>query len=279
MPRYNDMTMSPWEKLLERPHSRGHLVQLYEADAVSLTSNVGFYLSEGLRRGDGVLVIATPEHWDLFSRQIDRLGANLQSLLKNDQLVLFDAQQTLGRFMVDGQPDWRLFEGVVSAAMRQVRPANSRAGLRAYGEMVGILWKARQFAAAIRLEQLWNKLLEQSSFSLYCAYAIDVFGKEFQVGALDAILCTHTHLVPTQPNGNLETALNLSMDEILGPKADALRILIKANYRPSWAVMPNAEAIVLWLRQNLPDRADDIVARSRHHYDVLAQQGGPAIAR
>ena len=50
--------------------------------------------------------------------------------------------------------------------------------------MVGLLWKARQFAAAIRLEQLWNKLLEQSAFSFYCAYAIDVFGKDFEVANL-----------------------------------------------------------------------------------------------
>jgi hypothetical protein len=143
--------------------------------------------------------------------------------------------------------------------------------------MVGVLWKARQFAAAIRLEQLWNKLLEQSSFSLYCAYAIDVFGKEFAVANLDNVLCTHTHLVPSQPDGTLEAALNRSMDEILGSKADALRILIKANYRPAWAVMPAAEAIVLWLRKNLPEQADHIVARARYHYNLLLQPAGSTL--
>jgi hypothetical protein len=141
--------------------------------------------------------------------------------------------------------------------------------------MVGVLWKARQFDAAIRLEQLWNRLLEQSSFSLYCAYAIDVFGKEFHVANLDGVLCTHTHLVPAQPNGNLETALKLSMDEILGESADALKVLIKANYRPSWAVMPNAEAILLWLRRNLPDKADEIITRARHHYLLLRPDDPP----
>jgi hypothetical protein len=270
--------MSPWEKLLERPHSRGHFVQIYEADEAALAHNVGLYAWEGLRRGDGVLMIATPEHWDLFSRQLSRLGADLQSLLKSEQLVLFDAQNTLSRFMIGGLPDWNLFEGVVAAAMRQVRPAHAGAGLRAYGEMVGILWRSRQLAAAIRLEQLWNKVLEQSSFSLYCAYAIDIFGKEFQVGELDGILCTHSHLVPTQSNGDLEVALNMAMDELLGAKADALRILIRANHRPSWAVMPNAEAIVLWLRRNLPDRADEIVGRSRHYYNQFLQQVSPVVA-
>jgi hypothetical protein len=267
--------MSAWDKLLEQPNSRGHFVQLYEADESSLTENVGRYLWEGLRRGDGALVIATPEHRELFCRHLDGLGADLATLLGKQQLVLWDAQQTLSQFMVAGQPDWHLFERTLRAAMRQLHLAKEDAGLRAYGEMVGILWKGRQFAAAIRLEQFWNKLLEHSSFSLYCAYAIDVFGKEFQVANLDGVLCAHTHLVPSQPNGNLETALQLAMDEILGENADELRLVIKQNLHPGWAIMPNAEAMVLWLRNNLPARADDIIARARHYYSLQPESSLP----
>jgi len=263
--------MSPWEKLLERPHSRGHFVQLYEADEGALAKNVGHYLWEGLRRGEGAIMVVTPEHQELFSRHLGRLGANLPALLASDQLVVLDAQQTMAEFMARGQPDWTRFQKAILAATRRIHPAGNAEGLRAYGEMVGVLWKARQFAAAIRLEQLWNKLLEQSTFSLYCAYSIDVFGKDFDIANLDGVLCTHTHLIPAQPDGTLETALNRSMDEILGPKADALRVLIKANYRPAWAVMPTAENIVLWLRKNLPEQADEIVRRARHHYQDLLQ--------
>jgi DcmR-like sensory protein len=263
--------MSPWEKLLELPHSRGHFVQLYEADEEALIKNVGRYLWEGLRWGEGLLVIATPEHQEVFRRHLELLGADLAALVRTRQLVFYDAQHTLSQFIVAGQPDWQRFESFIRAAMRQVRPAKKSDGLRAYGEMVGILWKMRQFAAAIRLEQLWNKLLEQSSFSLYCAYAIDVFGKEIEVTNLDGVLSTHTHLIPAQPDGSLEIALNRSMDEILGSKADALRVLIKANHRPTWAVMPTAEATVLWLRRNLPGQADQIIARARHYYQLLSQ--------
>jgi len=263
--------LSPWDRLLEQPHSRGHFVQLYQADEVALARNVGLYLWEGLRRGEGAIVIATPEHEELFSAHLSGLGANIPALVGSRQLVFEDAQSTLAQFMDSGQPDWRRFEKVVKAAMRKASPAGHTEGLRAYGEMVGILWKARQFAAAIRLEQLWNKLLEHSSFSLYCSYAIDVFGKDFDVANLDGVLCTHTHLLPAQADGTLETARNLSIDEILGPRADALRVLIKANYRPAWAVIPNAENILLWLRKNLPQQVDDIAGRARHHYQSLAQ--------
>lgn len=111
--------------------------------------------------------------------------------------------------------------------------------------------------------------MEQSAFSLYCAYAIDVFGKEFAVANLEGVLCTHTHLVPAQSDGSLEAALNRAMDEILGSTADELRILIKSNQRANWAVMPSAEAILLWLRNNLPDQVDRIVARAKQHYELL----------
>ncbi len=262
--------MSPWQKLLETPHSRGHFVQLYETDEEALTNNVGHYLWQGLRQGDGVLVIATPEHRELFSRHLDTLGGDSGALRGSQQLVLLDAQETLAQFMVDGQPEWERFAKVIRAALRQVCPVHGAEGSRAYGEMVGILWKARQYAAAIRLEQFWNRLLEQSSFSLYCAYAIDVFGKEFDVGNLDGVLRTHTHLIPSQPNGTFEAALDRSMEEILGSRAEELRALIRAHPRPAWAVMPTAEATVLWLRKNLPEHAEQIVSRARDHYHSSA---------
>lgn len=258
--------MTPWDKLLERPNGGGHFVQLYQADESALVKNVGLYLHEGLKRGDGILLILTPEHRDMFLSHLDELGANTHAAATSGQIVILDAQQTLAEFMVKGQPDWHRFQSTITTASCRVRKVTAHAGLRAYGEMVGVLWKARQFDAAIRLEQLWNKLLEQSSFSLYCAYAIDLFGKEFHVANLDGVLCTHTHLVPADPHGTLEAAFNLAMDDILGESASALKVLIKANYRPSWAIMPNAESIALWLRNNLPGRAEEIVTLARHHY-------------
>jgi len=273
--------MSAWHKLLEKPHARGHLVQLYGVDDPSLIRNVSQYLWGGLKRGGGALVIATPEHRGAFCRELDRLGARVESAVEEKRLVLLDAQQTISLFMPGGRLDWEKFEGAVGAAMREVSPGSAQArangaGLRAYGEMVGLLWDQGQFAAAIRLEQFWNKLLARSAFSLYCAYAIDIFDKEFQVGALDAILSAHTHFVPGETQGSLENAVNLAMNEILGSKADGLRILIKENYSSSWAVMPKGEAIILWLRKNVPDRAEQIVARARDYYRSVAVQNQPA---
>ncbi len=85
-------------------------------------------------------------------------------------------------------------------------------------------------------------------------------------------------LVPGETNGNLEAAINLAMDEILGPQADRLRLLIKTKQRPSWAVMPRGESIILWLRRNLPDQAEQIVALARGYYKSLTPRNAPAFA-
>jgi DcmR-like sensory protein len=258
--------MSPWEKLLERPHSRGHVVQLYEqGDELSLAANVSRYLSEGLKRGERALVVATPEHRELFVWQLERLGAFPQAALMNGRLRVLDAWDTLSQCMAGSQPQWALFESVVGAAIGRRGPNEAGAGLRAYGEMVGLLWNAGQFAAANRLEQLWNRLLAQSSFSLYCAYEIDIFGKDFYASSVNAILRAHTHVIPAQPDRNVEEALYRAMDEILGADAEDLKARVRTRRHRSWALMPNAETIVLGLREYLPRQAEDILVRARRH--------------
>jgi hypothetical protein len=258
--------MSPWEKVLEQPHSRGHVVQFYEpADELSLAANVSRYLWEGLKRGEGALVVVTPEHRELFRRELDKLGAAVSSAIESGRLVFLDAWQTLSRCMAGPQLEWTLFESVIGAAIGRAWPPNGRAGPRAYGEMVGLLWKTGQLAAAIRLEQLWNRLLAQLPFSLYCAYEIDIFQKEFHPGSVDAILRAHTHMIPPQPDRNLEAALYRAMNEILGPGAESVKARMGNVRHRSWALMPNAESIVLGLREYLPNQADDILARARRH--------------
>jgi MEDS: MEthanogen/methylotroph, DcmR Sensory domain len=271
--------MSPWEKLLESPHSRGHFVQLYRAGESSLTENVSRYLWEGLRQGDGALIIADKDHFRAFSSRVEQLGIDIAKAIREQQVVFLDAQETLAKFMVRTEPDWNRFERTIRLAAKEVQPKTDEAGLRAYGEMVGILWRARQFSAAIRLEQFWNKLLEESSFSLYCAYAIDILGEEFQVGALDGIFCTHTHLIPATFDGNLQKALNDAMSEVLGDQGENLKLLIRANYRPSWAAMSSTDATVLWLRTNLPSQADAVIRRANQLFRGLSADRPDACER
>jgi hypothetical protein len=255
-----------WDQIIETAEPQGHMVQLYADDRL-LIKNVSRYLWAGLKRGDGLLVLATAEHRHAFVRELQVLDTGTDGAVRDGRLVLLDAEETLARFMVDGQPDWTRFEKVIRAAMQQLQAAAGIGRLRAYGEMVGVLWRAGKFSAAIRLEQFWNHLLVSSAFNLYCAYPIDVFDDDFQVSAVDALLCDHTHLLPTATNGQLENAVYRAMDEILGAEAEVIRLRAD-KHRSSWATMPRGEAVILWLRNAFPDHARVILARARQYYEA-----------
>lgn len=259
--------MSAGSELLDRLGPEEHVVQLYGTDDRLLMENVGRFLSEGLRRGDGILIIATAEHRMSLTTFLRRDRGYSRAVLEG-RLVFMDAEFTLSRFMASGAPDPELFRSVLSDALAGVRSRAVHTGVRAYGEMVGVLWKAGEHSAAARLEELWNELLKQGDVCLFCAYPIDVLDPEFHAGKMDALLCAHTHLLPV--DGALEKALNQAMDEVLGPRVHALRPLIQTNHRPSWATVPKAEALVLWLRNNLPGSVDQILARAREHWQAEA---------
>lgn len=259
--------MSSCPELLDKLEPEEHVVQLYGSDDRLLTQNVGHFLSEGLKRGDGLLVIATPQHRCTLTSRLRAEIGHSKAVLEG-RLVFLDAETTLSRLMVNGAPDQELFRSVVGEALRGVRARAVHTGVRAYGEMVGLLWLAGEYAAAVRLEELWNDLLKLSDVTLFCAYPIDIFGPEFQPGKVDALLCAHSHLLPV--DSALEGALNRAMDEVLGARVDGLRRLIQTNHRPSWGAIPKAEAVVLWLRNNLPGSADQILARAREYYQPLA---------
>jgi hypothetical protein len=104
--------------------------------------------------------------------------------------------------------------------------------VRAYGEMVGLLWNQRKYASAARLEDYWNRLLEVTGCDLFCGYPVDVFGSEFSPETLNVILSQHTHVIGM--SGHLETALNRAIDDVVGKRVTELRP-IGVKTREEWA--------------------------------------------
>ncbi|HEX4230233.1 MAG TPA: MEDS domain-containing protein [Bryobacteraceae bacterium] len=260
--------MSPWDRLLEKPQARGHFVQLYQRDDTrALLGSVSLYISEGLKRGESAVAIATAGHRENLAKEMNRLGVNTASAISEGRLVCLDAQETMSRIMVSGRPNWDKFDAEMSATFGRLRREDGQATFRAYGEMVDLLWSARRFAAAIRLEQFWNKLLARWSFSLYCAYSVDILDNEFDPSSLEGILCTHTHLLPSECRGNLNKAINLAMDNVLGAQAESVRRQLRTDDTSLWAAMPRGENTLLRLRKIIPSHAEQIIGRAREYYE------------
>jgi hypothetical protein len=80
--------------------------------------------------------------------------------------------------------------GIVREAAATGRP------VKAFGEMVALLWEAGDVAGAIALESLWNELAEELPFSLFCAYPSQlVRGHE---DGLERVCRLHTAVVPAE---------------------------------------------------------------------------------
>ena len=139
---------------------------------------VADFLCAGFTAGEPAIVVATPAHQqqiigELTARQID-----VDQVRRAGELVLLDAEETLGACMIDGAPDGELFASYIGTVLKQLGRIRPRVAVRAYGEMVDVLWKSGQTEAAVKLEVLWNALALQYNFSLLCGYAMGQFYKE-----------------------------------------------------------------------------------------------------
>jgi hypothetical protein len=253
--------MSSIPQILNSPEPRSHFVQLSNGDTGVLAIHVAHYLWEGLRSSENAVVIATAEHLAAFIEELEKLGANVQRAIIESRLLLLDAERTLGEFMLDGEPDLPRFENVILGAIARVKPT-ADTPVRAYGEMVGVLWTQGRYGAAIRLEELWNGIIADGGLTLFCSYPIDIFSHEFYTASVRAILCDHTHVVPSHSGKALEEAIERAMRERLGTTGE---LAMHARDRRGGAALPKAERLILWLRKNMPTEAEDILRLARQY--------------
>lgn len=177
----------------ERVAAADHAVHLYDAED-RLEASLEQYVASGLAQGAGVVVIATATHLDaLEARLRARAGINLDAMRRRDQYIAVDAAYALGEFMVDDWPDARRFETLVSALVERARGGALNRPVRAFGEMVVLLWQGGHHGATVRLEHLWRRISQIRHFSVYCAYPRHAFG-EHAGNSLLQICSAHTHV-------------------------------------------------------------------------------------
>jgi hypothetical protein len=168
-----------------------HAVKFYDTRE-SLCRIVAEFLGEGMVTQQPILVFATPEHRAGIVAELTARHFDVDKMQALGDLLLLDAAETLSTFMVDGMPDHDLFVASMTRAIEQVSRGRTNCTVRAYGEMVDVLWKNEQDVAAIRLEMLWNKLAATHEFSLLCGYAMGTFYKD---SSLSDIHRQHSHVV------------------------------------------------------------------------------------
>jgi hypothetical protein len=250
---------SSWPEVLRQPALGDHFVQTYQ-DPQFLADAVSEYLSVGLREGEAAVIIARPEHRIIFERRLKQLGIDTRGAIAREQLRFYDAEETLGKFMQDGQADWTAFHTLIGGVIAQMRlhyPA-----VRAYGEMVDILWQKGERDAAIRLEEFWNELGRLQTFSLFCAYHLDHLDPKAYDGALERICHVHTHLIPVRDYARFDEAVMRASERVLDQPLARMMLSIAAS-RPPSTEMPLGQAALLWLKKNMPITAEKVLAAVR----------------
>ena len=151
----------------ESPHE--HLVHFHDGDARFIDKVVQF-LGDGLARDEAAIAIATPPTRQGVRKELEAKGIDLDALERRQQLVLLDAEETLNALQVRGAFPADRFERQVGETLDRLAATVPTRRVRAYGEMVDVLWQGGDVAGAIQLESLWNDLRKTREFSLLCGY-------------------------------------------------------------------------------------------------------------
>jgi signal transduction histidine kinase len=172
-----------------------HFVQFYEADGFLLNSLSGF-IGSAINAGEGAIVVATEAHRNDLEKLLHASGVDIAAAKTRGRYVSLDAADTLAQFMVNGAPHPDRFHSVMTGVIASVTDGRSR--IKAFGEMVALLWDEGKYDAAIQLEQLWNELQKSHSFSLFCAYPISGFGGEQFVEPALNVCSAHSRVIPAE---------------------------------------------------------------------------------
>lgn len=173
-----------------------HVVQFYGHDE-ELVERVAGYLLEALGGGGVAVVIATPEHRREFEDRLRHGGADLAAARDSGTYLALDASQTVRELMPVGRLDPVAFDRVIGGLIRQAGTGGRP--VRAYGEMVALLWDDGLVNAAIQLETMWEELGRTHSFSLFCGYPAGSATRDGHLDAFAQVCRLHREVVGLSP--------------------------------------------------------------------------------
>jgi hypothetical protein len=143
------------------------VVQFYDHESAFL-ANLGHFVGAALREGSPCLVIATPAHIQSVDRWLGEKELDISAAANAGNYIALDASETLTKFMKGPLPDRTLFRELFTRYLENLT-AEDRS-VRCFGEMVALLWQAGNQSGAVLLEEMWNELACDFSFTLFCAY-------------------------------------------------------------------------------------------------------------
>ncbi len=209
--------------LAHAAESRGtdHSVQFFDASSYP-SERVAEFLTRALDLGGAAIAVVASEHLASISQELARRGLDPADR-DASRVRLVDASETLGRFMGTSGPDPRRFNDTVDALIGSLDAPPEK--VFAYGEMVDVLVRDGRVDAALRLEELWDEVLERTRCKLLCGYAMQSFARHEKDARIFDVSAFHASVHPFQPDA--ETRGRGSTEQRLGAERDAYRWIVQ----------------------------------------------------
>ena len=145
----------------------GHVVQFYGHEE-ELADRVAGYLLGALQHGGVAVVIATAAHRRAFETRLTRAGVDVAAAARAGTYRTLDAGDAVRTLTAGGQLDRDAFDRLIGRLIADA--GQGERPVRAYGEMVALLWDAGLVNDAVQLEEMWSSLGLTRPFSLFCSY-------------------------------------------------------------------------------------------------------------
>jgi len=253
---------SSWRKLLADPGENGHIVQLYQDDDF-YGEAISHFTAEGLARGESIILVATKPHWKNISGRLLGKGFDVDGLFRQGQLTLLDADDTLPKFMAGNLPDGSIFKPLARETIARARAGGKYPRVRWWGEMVNCLYVDGNPRGSTRLEEFFDEVAHEENIAIFCSFLMDKFDPKIYDEAFGNVCRTHSHVVPVDDYVQHRLTVNRAVADVIGEiKGPLLQSLV------SWkssapALMPTSQALLLWVREHLPQSFEPVLARAR----------------
>jgi len=173
--------------------SGNHIVKVCSDDTLQ-AEVVTEYIKEGLLNEEAAIIFARTSLRKKVIANLENLGVDVGHYKSIGKLKFFDAEFILTNFHIDGTVDESAFIDVIGLPIQAIKREFGK--VRVFGEIVNVLWKNEEHAAAMHLEECWHNLCQAIDFSFLCSYSLESLDSTAFDESINLLCQYHKHLTP-----------------------------------------------------------------------------------
>ena len=178
--------------LMRSDRASVHPCHFYSDDNAFATT-VASFLAPAFREGQAIVEFGTPTHLAAIEKRLRRDGHDVDAAKARGQYQAFDAQAALEALVVGDLPAQDVFDEVIGS--RVASAVREFGGVRAFGEIVSLLWRDGKRQAALRLEEMWNEAIGLHPLVLLCGYNVRSFTSAHDAAGVTGIIHAHSSVL------------------------------------------------------------------------------------